>query len=392
MVLGEIGLEASEGAEHSFDSVLVTSRGEPVFADDFEWLDRTLSGQWQSASEWIPMGGWDLQGKWAMHDMLYWLGPPHTAALSLYHSGKPGRARIVNPNWIDMRLECDIYFDWAIVDGVNLHIGGDTGSRLTLSTDGATQEMVLRWEFVPPEGSELLPREEAYRDTCPFLNQPPYRLSLEAVDGRIRAAVRRPVAWWRLLDEGMQQEASYTTLAAIGDQLLMTIDEQAYSVTPTEGIVAMSPLDNWASETRAWQWPGERAWWVGTCQPEARRLQLGQVPAGMAGQWRQFLRNGLGPYLGSEVGMLGYPLSFAAAPDGRLYVLDAAESRLLAFDKNLRYLTQWGNKGSRDGEFDFGRGTIRAKGLDFSGSICVDDDGFIYVADPGNQRIQKFAP
>lgn len=26
------------------------------------------------------------------------------------------------------------------------------------------------------------------------------------------------------------------------------------------------------------------------------------------------------------------------------------------------------------------------------GSIAVDDDGFIYVADVGNRRIQKFAP
>ena len=29
---------------------------------------------------------------------------------------------------------------------------------------------------------------------------------------------------------------------------------------------------------------------------------------------------------------------------------------------------------------------------DCAGSIAVDDDGFIYVADVGNRRIQKFAP
>ena len=29
---------------------------------------------------------------------------------------------------------------------------------------------------------------------------------------------------------------------------------------------------------------------------------------------------------------------------------------------------------------------------ELSGSIKVDDDGFIYVADVFNQRIQKFAP
>jgi len=31
-------------------------------------------------------------------------------------------------------------------------------------------------------------------------------------------------------------------------------------------------------------------------------------------------------------------------------------------------------------------------GWNFQGSIAVDDDGYIYVADVGNRRIQKFAP
>ena len=33
-----------------------------------------------------------------------------------------------------------------------------------------------------------------------------------------------------------------------------------------------------------------------------------------------------------------------------------------------------------------------ATAIDLAGSIAVDDDGFIYVADVGNRRIQKFAP
>ena len=39
--------------------------------------------------------------------------------------------------------------------------------------------------------------------------------------------------------------------------------------------------------------------------------------------------------------------------------------------------------------FDFGQGNVST---DFVGSIAVDDDGFIYVADVGNGRIQRFAP
>ena len=46
-----------------------------------------------------------------------------------------------------------------------------------------------------------------------------------------------------------------------------------------------------------------------------------------------------------------------------------------------------------EGQFNFGLGNTAATGEpDFSGSLAVDDDGFIYVADPINNRIQKFAP
>ena len=48
-----------------------------------------------------------------------------------------------------------------------------------------------------------------------------------------------------------------------------------------------------------------------------------------------------------------------------------------------------GRKGSDEGQFDFGSGNVPE---DFAGSVAVDDEGFIYVADVGNQRIQKFAP
>ena len=72
-------------------------------------------------------------------------------------------------------------------------------------------------------------------------------------------------------------------------------------------------------------------------------------------------------------------------------MLDAGNDRIQVFDSLRRYLTQWGRKGDRPGEFNFATGA----GLspeDFKGSIVVDNDGFIYVADVFNQRIQKFAP
>ena len=78
--------------------------------------------------------------------------------------------------------------------------------------------------------------------------------------------------------------------------------------------------------------------------------------------------------------------------DGRIYVLDAGNARVLVLDEDSSFITQWGRPGSRVGEFGFGHGLRRAGGLDFAGSICVDDEGFIYVADVFNGRIQKFSP
>ena len=48
-----------------------------------------------------------------------------------------------------------------------------------------------------------------------------------------------------------------------------------------------------------------------------------------------------------------------------------------------------GVEGSGAGEFDLGTGFGPE---DLAGSVVLDGEGFIYVADVGNGRIQKFAP
>jgi len=50
----------------------------------------------------------------------------------------------------------------------------------------------------------------------------------------------------------------------------------------------------------------------------------------------------------------------------------------MKYDSTGNYQTQWGSGGSADGQF---LGTA---------GIAVDIDGNVYVADPGNYRIQKF--
>jgi DNA-binding beta-propeller fold protein YncE len=66
--------------------------------------------------------------------------------------------------------------------------------------------------------------------------------------------------------------------------------------------------------------------------------------------------------------------------EGNLYVLDI-EDRVLKYDRDGQFLTQWGSTGRGDGQiFNNGWGE----------GIASDSLGNIYVVDQGNFRIQKF--
>jgi len=97
----------------------------------------------------------------------------------------------------------------------------------------------------------------------------------------------------------------------------------------------------------------------------------------------------MGVGVGMEPGEFLFPLSLDIGGDQRVYVLDAGNGRIQVFDFDGNYITQWGHRGSGPGAFDFGSGRVPE---DFAGSIAVDDEGYIYVFDAGNRRIQKFSP
>ena len=142
------------------------------------------------------------------------------------------------------------------------------------------------------------------------------------------------------------------------------------------------------------QWPGD-AGLIGLSFPEDNQVLIGQARlSSFSGllTWPQIgsaTTRQIGEGSGQGPGEFVYPLSMDRAPDGRIYVLDAGNARIQTFDEAGRFITGWGTKGDSDDQFDFGSGR---KSTDLSGSIAVDDDGFIYVADVGNRRIQKFAP
>jgi sugar lactone lactonase YvrE len=84
----------------------------------------------------------------------------------------------------------------------------------------------------------------------------------------------------------------------------------------------------------------------------------------------------------------GEPLQPAIDADGNLWVPDVARthSRILLFAPDGTFLEDWGALGSGEGEF-----TFKCTGLGLGG-IAFDAAGNIYVADAGNQRVQKFGP
>ncbi len=82
---------------------------------------------------------------------------------------------------------------------------------------------------------------------------------------------------------------------------------------------------------------------------------------------------------GNDERHFGRPTDIAWLPDGTFFVSDGyANSRVVKFDKNGKYVTSWGTKGTAPGEFNLPHG------------IDVDRNRRVYVADAHNSRIQVF--
>ena len=70
------------------------------------------------------------------------------------------------------------------------------------------------------------------------------------------------------------------------------------------------------------------------------------------------------------------PISVAVGPDDWVYVVEPAYPRVSVFDENGKYIKSFGKKGDKDGEFNYPY------------AIAVRDDGYVYVSDTGNNRVQ----
>ena len=72
------------------------------------------------------------------------------------------------------------------------------------------------------------------------------------------------------------------------------------------------------------------------------------------------------------------PEAMAIDKDGNFYVTDTGHNRIIKFDKNFKYVSQFGEEGSGPGQFDHPHG------------IGVDSDGNIYINTLNAAKIQKF--
>jgi DNA-binding beta-propeller fold protein YncE len=79
-------------------------------------------------------------------------------------------------------------------------------------------------------------------------------------------------------------------------------------------------------------------------------------------------------------GQLSQPRGVAVDADGNAYVADFGNDRIQKFGPQLQFLKEWGEKGDLPGQFKQ------------PGAVAVGPDGLIYVADTWNQRVQVFTP
>jgi DNA-binding beta-propeller fold protein YncE len=86
------------------------------------------------------------------------------------------------------------------------------------------------------------------------------------------------------------------------------------------------------------------------------------------------------PELPESKGYFWGPRGIAVDSNGRVFVADTGNKRIVVFDEEGNYITEFGTAGLDPGQFDEPVG------------VAVAEDGTVFVTDTWNQRIQSFIP
>jgi tripartite motif-containing protein 71 len=81
---------------------------------------------------------------------------------------------------------------------------------------------------------------------------------------------------------------------------------------------------------------------------------------------------------GTGDGQFINPVGLATDSSDNIYVADRGNNRIQKFDSDGNFITKWGTPGTDDGQFNS------------PASLAIDSSGNVLVADEGNNRIQKF--
>jgi tripartite motif-containing protein 71 len=98
------------------------------------------------------------------------------------------------------------------------------------------------------------------------------------------------------------------------------------------------------------------------------------------------LENEWGSFGGGH-GQFGPIGGIATDPAGNVYVVDSSHDRIQKFTPQGAFLASWGHRGSEAGQFNFGSSQDFTKPP--GGGIAVTA-AYVYVADSGNNRIERF--
>ncbi|MCF8145708.1 MAG: SMP-30/gluconolactonase/LRE family protein [Deltaproteobacteria bacterium] len=161
--------------------------------------------------------------------------------------------------------------------------------------------------------------------------------------------------------------------------------------------VDLGPAFSFSEETYTYErmWPEMQQPWY-FCKPSGIAIdKTGNIYLSeMGGHCIQKLTSG-GQFIkrwgkeGVNDGEFGCPLGLAISGNESVYVLDSAHNRIQKFSTEGEFVAKWGSEGADDGQFQFYTGLDSQKPFNLIG-IAVDADGYVYVADRGNCRIQKF--